>query len=86
MNASSSSPARPSELASGFLAVLSLVGSALALAYQPIKLIPFAILLALIAAAMAPRNSRLPLLAILFGALCFILGMTFAVLSGRALY
>ena len=52
--------ARPSELAAGFLAALSIVGSALALAYEPMKVMPFAVLLALIATGMAPRNSRLP--------------------------
>jgi len=49
-----------SELISGFLAVLSIVGSALGLVYQPVKVLPFAFLIALIATGMAPRDSKLP--------------------------
>jgi hypothetical protein len=48
----------PSELVSGFLAVLSLAASALALFWDPLRVSPFAILLALIATAMAPRDAR----------------------------
>jgi len=82
----SASDQRPSELAAAFLAVISIVASALALAYQPVKLIPFAALLALIAAAMAPRGSRLPLVAVGFTAVSFFAAMTIAVLTNNALY
>ena len=78
--------ARPSELAAGFLAALSVVGSALALAYKPMRVLPFAILLALIAAGMAPRGSRLPLIAVGFAAVCFVAAFTIAVLTKNALY
>ena len=77
---------RPSETASGFLAVISIVASLLALAYQPVKLIPFAALLALVATGMAPRDSRLPLIAIFVAAACFVAAMTIAVLTKHALY
>jgi len=80
------SEARPSETASGFLAVISIVASLLALAYQPVKLIPFAGLLALVATGMAPRDSRLPLIAIFVAAACFVAAMTIAVLTKHALY
>ncbi|MHB8641979.1 MAG: hypothetical protein ACYDA3_03710 [Gaiellaceae bacterium] len=79
-------PARPSELVAGFLAVLSIVASALALAYQPVKVIPFAAVLALIATAMAPRDSRLPIIAVFIAAICFAVGMTLAVTTNHALY
>ena len=86
----SSTPARseqrPSETAADFLAVISIVGSAVGLAYQPVKLIPFAVILALIATGMAPRSSRLPLVAVIFAAACFVAGMTIAVLTNHALY
>ena len=58
----------PSELVSGFLAVLSLAASVLAIFWDPIRVSPFAILLALISTAMAPRDSRLPLIAVVVGA------------------
>ena len=77
---------RPSELAAGFLSVISIVASALALAYQPVKLIPFAAVLALIATGMAPRQNRLPLIAVAFAAACFVAAMTIAVLTKHALY
>jgi hypothetical protein len=78
--------ARPSELAAGFLASLSIVGSALALAYKPMRVLPFAILLALIATGMAPRDSRLPLIAVVVGGVCFVAGFTIAVLTKNPLY
>jgi len=81
-----SSEQRPSETAADFLAVISLVASAIALAYQPVKLIPFAVILALIATGMAPRSSRLPLIAVCFAAVCFVAAMTIAVLTKNPLY
>ena len=86
----SSTPARseqrPSETAADFLAVISIVASAVALAYQPVKLIPFAVILALIATGMGPRHSRLPLVAVVVSAVCFVVGMTIAVLTKNPLY
>jgi hypothetical protein len=78
--------ARPAELAAGFLAVLSIVASGVAVAYRPVRVIPFAILLALIAAGMAPRGSKLPLIAVLIGAACFVAGMTVAVLTKNPVF
>ena len=77
---------RPSELAAGFLAALSMVGSALSLAYEPMKVLPFAVLLALIATGMAPPKSRLPLIAVAVSAVCFVAGFTIAVLTESPLF
>jgi len=79
-------PARPSELVAGFLAALSIVASALALFYRPVALAPFAVLLALIAGGMAPRNARLPLAAVAIATICFLVGLTIAVATKHALY
>ena len=76
----------PAEVISGFLSVLSIVGSALGIVYQPVKLLPFAFLIALIATAMAPRDSKLPLVAIFFGAIAFVVGITVAVTTNHRLY
>ena len=76
----------PSELVSGFLAVLSLAASVLAIFWDPIRVSPFAILLALVSAGMAPRDSRLPLIAVVVGALAFIVGATLAVTTNNPLY
>jgi hypothetical protein len=70
----------------GFLAVLSIAGSAAGAVYQPVKILPFAFLIALIATAMSPRDSKLPLVAIFFGAICFVVGLTVAVTTNHALY
>ena len=66
--------------------MLSVVGSALALAYRPMRILPFAVLLALIATGMAPRNSRLPLIAVAVAGVCFVVGFTIAVLTKNPLY
>jgi hypothetical protein len=77
---------RPAEVAAGFLATLSIVGSLLALFYRPLRLLPFALLLALIATGMAPPRSRLPLAAVLVGAVCFVAALTIMVLAENPVY
>jgi hypothetical protein len=84
--ATPASGSNSSELTAGFLSVLSMVGSALGLVYQPVKVLPFAFLIALIATAIAPRDSKLPLVAIAFGTVCFVAGLTIAVTTNHALY
>ncbi len=76
----------PSELVSGFLAVISLAASVLAIFWDPIRVSPFAILLALISTAMAPRDARLPLIAVVVSALAFVVGATLAVTTNNPLY
>jgi len=56
------------------------------LAYRPVRLIPLAVILALIAAGMAPKNSKLPLIAVLVAAVAFVVASTIAVLSDNPLY
>ena len=76
----------PSELVSGFLAVVSLAASVLALFWDPLRVAPFAILLALISSAMAPKDSRLPLLAVIVGTLAFVVGTAIAVGTNNPVY
>ena len=76
----------PSELVSGFLAVISLAASVLALFWDPLRVSPFAILLALISVAMAPREARLPVLAVGVGAVAFVVGVTIAVTTNNPIY
>jgi predicted membrane protein len=77
---------RPAEIAAGYLAAISLAASAIAIVYRPVRLAPFAILVALVAAAMAGRGSRLPALAVAFATLAWLVGMTIAVLTSRPIY
>jgi hypothetical protein len=76
----------PGELVSGFLAVVSLAASVLALFWNPGRVAPFAILLALISTAMAPKDARLPLIAVVVGALAFVIGITIAVTTNNSVY
>jgi hypothetical protein len=86
MSTESPSASRPSEVVAPFLAALSIVGSALAIFYQPVKVAPFAVILALIATGMAPPRSRLPLFATAFAVIAFVVGMTVAVTAEHSLY
>jgi hypothetical protein len=70
----------------GFLATLSIFGSALGLVYRPARIVPFAILLALVAARMSDRYERLTRLAILMAVVCWTVGMTIAVVTENPLY
>ncbi|MEP6909492.1 MAG: hypothetical protein ABI896_03555 [Actinomycetota bacterium] len=79
--------ATPAEVAAGFLAAISLTASLLALMYRPVRLAPFAILIALIAAALAKdRNSKLAGAAVAAGTLAWLVGMAIAVLMSRPIY
>ena len=70
----------------GFLATLSLLASALGLIWRPVRIIPFAILLALIAARMSARNERIAYFAMIAAVVCWTVGMTIAVLAESPLY
>lgn len=70
----------------GFLATLSIVASALALVWRPVRLIPFAVVLALIAARMSERNQRIAWYAVVAAVICWTVGMTIAVLTENPLY
>jgi len=86
VSAEPSSTASPAELVAGFLSVISIAGSLLAIVWDPLRVSPFAVLLALIAVGMAPRNARLPLIAVVVGALCFLVGLTIAVTTKNPIY
>jgi hypothetical protein len=78
---------RPAEIVAGFLASASIFLSVIGLVYRPLRLIPFALLLAFLAAAMASgRSVRLAAAAAGVGALCFAAGMAIAVLTENPLF
>jgi hypothetical protein len=77
----------PADTAAGFLAAISLTASALAIFYRPLKLAPFAILVALVAVALAKqRNSKLAAAAVVAGSLAWLVGMAIAVLTSSPIY
>ena len=70
----------------GLLATVSIFTSCVGLAYRPVRLIPFAILLALTAALMSARQQRLGGIAVAVAVICWTLGMTVAVVTENPLY
>jgi hypothetical protein len=70
----------------GFLATLSIFASALGLVWRPVRLIPFAIVIALMAARMSARNERIAFFAVIAGIVCWTVGMTIAVITENPLY
>ncbi len=77
---------RPADAIAGLLAALSVLASALGLAYRPARLIPFALLLAVIAVAMGGRNARLATAALVIGGVCFVVGMAVAVITNNPVF
>ncbi len=71
---------------SGLLASSALFAALLALAYRPARIVPAAIVLALIAARMSDRHSRLAAIAVAVAGICWVLGMALAVLTNNPIY
>jgi uncharacterized membrane protein len=84
------SDARPgrgaTETLAGFLAAASIFVSVIGVAYRPLRLIPFAILLALISVGIGGRSARLATAATFIGAACFVLGLAVAVVTSHPLW
>lgn len=70
----------------GFLATLSIFASGLGLIWRPLRIVPFAILLALVAARMSARNERIAFYAVIAGVACWTVGMAIAVITKNPLY
>ena len=86
MSTESAASSSASDVTAGFLSVLSIVGSAIGVAYEPVKILPFAFLVGLVAVGMARRDNKLPLVAIAFGSVAFLVGLTIAVTTNHSLY
>lgn len=77
---------RPAETVAGFLAAAAIFVSLVGVAYRPLRLIPFAILLSLIAVGIGGRSERLATYAVSIGAACFAIGLAVAVLTSHPLW
>ena len=77
---------RPAETVAGFLAATAIFVSLAGVAYRPLRLIPFAILLSLIAAGIGGRSERLATYAVSIGAACFAIGLAVAVITSHPLW
>lgn len=86
MSAAPVERSRPAETIAGLLAAVAIFVSLAGVAYRPLRLIPLAILLALIALAIGGRNERLAGYAVGIGAACFAVGMAVAVITSNPLW
>jgi hypothetical protein len=78
--------ARPAETVAGFLAAAAIFVSLTGVAYRPLRLIPLAIVLALVATAIGGRHLRLAMIAVYTGAACFAIGLAAAVITSNPLW
>jgi hypothetical protein len=76
----------PADTVAGLLSALALFTALIGVAYRPVRVIPFAIVVALIAAAMSDRHTRLAQATIGISTACFVAGMIIAVLSSHPLF
>ena len=77
---------RPADVVAGLLASLAIFASLVGIAYRPFRLIPAALLLALLAASLSRRHLRLASFAIGIGGACFVIGMAAAVITDHPLF
>jgi hypothetical protein len=77
---------RPAETVAGFLAAAAIFVSVTGIAYRPLRLIPLAVVLALIAAGIGGRATRLATWAVAIGAVSFAAGMAAAVITSKPLW
>ena len=78
--------ARPADTVAGFLASLAIFAALIGVAWHPLRLIPAAMVLALLAAAMSAARQRFALAAVLITAVCFFAGMAIAVIAQKPLW
>jgi hypothetical protein len=70
----------------GLLLMISIFASALGLVWKPVRVVPFAVILALVAARMSARHERLATWAIAAAVIGWTVGMSLAVLTENPLY
>ena len=76
----------PADSVAGFLATIALVAGLLSIVYLPVRIGPFALVVALIAVAMGGRHERLSMWAVAVVTVGWVLGMSIAVLTDNPLY
>jgi hypothetical protein len=76
----------PAETVAGFLAAAGIFVSLAGVAYRPLRLIPVAILISLIAVGIGGRSERLATYAVSIAAACFAIGLAVAVITSHPLW
>ena len=90
MSETSAQPAtrdrRVVETLAGLMAAAAIFLALMGLAWRPLRLTVVAALLALVATAIGGRSARLAGYAVATAGICWMVGMTIAILSGHPLY
>jgi hypothetical protein len=76
----------PADAVAGLLAAAAMFTSLIAVAYRPVRVAPFAVLIALIAVGMSKRHERLGQVALAVSSASFVAGMILAVLTKNPLF
>jgi len=74
------------ETVAGYMAAAAIFFSLIGIVYKPVRLLPAAMLVALVAAGIGGRHRRLAAAAVATCALAWVVGMTVAVLTENDLY
>lgn len=77
---------RPGEILAGLMASAAIFAAVVAVAYRPLRIAPFAMLLALVAAGLGGRHSKLAAAAVFVATACWVVGMTLAIITDNPLY
>ena len=85
MNAQPVDKTSTADVVGNFLAVVAIFAGLFSLAYRPVRVDTFAIILAFVSAGLS-RNQRLPAIAVATTSVCFILGMIIAILAEKPLF
>ena len=86
MSAPARAGERPAESVAGILAALAIFGSCIALAYRPVRITPFTILISLIAVGIGGRHQKLAAAALAISGACFIVGTFFAIITNHPIF
>jgi hypothetical protein len=88
MEAGTSDPTRgrAADTIAGYLAAIAIFAAAVGAAWHPLRLIPLAVLLALVAVGIGGRNARLASWAVFICAICFFIGIAAAVITSHPLW
>jgi hypothetical protein len=79
-------PSDAREAVAGLMASAALFLCFLGLVHKPARLIPVATIMALVAARMTERHSRLAGLAVAAAIVCWTVGMTIVIITDRPMY
>ena len=86
MNAQPVDRMSTADVVAGFLAVVAIAAALFSLAYRPVRVDVFAVILSFVSAGMADRNRLLAAIAVATSAVCFILGLLIAILADKPLF